>query len=112
VTLDELLPALFPGGHDVVVEDGVASGTGRLPGAEVAVLGAVGGAEVGVAEALRLAAGLLGIVRQHPGRPLLFPVDTRGQRMSRRDEMLGLCGALAHLADMLRPIFSASLRAN
>jgi len=99
VTLDELLPALFPGGHDVGVEEGIASGTGRLPGAEVAVLGAVGGAEVGLAEALRLAAGLLRVVHRHPGRPLLFPVDTRGQRMARREEMLGLNGALAHLAE-------------
>lgn len=99
MTLDELLPALFPAGHDVRVEAGIASGTGRLPGAEVAVLGAVGGAAVGLAEALRLAAGVLRVVRQHPGRPLLFPVDTRGQRMGRREEMLGLAGALSHLAE-------------
>lgn len=98
MSLDELLQALFPGGHDVRVEAGLAAGTGRLAGAEVAVLGAVGGAEVGAAEALRLAAGVLRVVREHPGRPLLFPVDTRGQRMGRREEMLGLCGALAHLA--------------
>ena len=99
MTLDEILAGLFPGGHDVRVEGGLASGTGRLPGAEVAVLGAVGGAEVGVAEALRLAAGVLQVVRDHPGRPFLFPVDTAGQRMARREEMLGLAGALAHLAE-------------
>jgi len=99
MSLDELLQALFPGGHDVRVEAGLASGTGRLPGAEVAVLGPVGGAEVGSAEALRLAAGMLRVVREHPGRPFLFPVDTRGQRMGRREEMLGLAGALAHLAE-------------
>jgi malonate decarboxylase gamma subunit len=39
------------------------------------------------------------VVRDHPGRPFLFPVDTPGQRMSRREEMLGLAGALAHLAE-------------
>ncbi|MBI5068589.1 MAG: biotin-independent malonate decarboxylase subunit gamma [Deltaproteobacteria bacterium] len=99
MNLDELLQGLFPSGHDVRVEGAIASGTGRLPGLEVAVLGAVGGAEVGVAEALRLAAGVLRVVRDHPGRPLLFPVDTRGQRMARREEMLGLNGALAHLAE-------------
>lgn len=99
MTLTELLTALFPGGHDVRVEDGLAAGTGELGGAEVAVIGAVDGAEVGVALALRLAAEVLGVVRSQPGRPFLFLVDTRGQRMSRWDEMLGLSGALAHLAE-------------
>ena len=99
MSLDEILAALFPAGHDVAVRGGLAFGTGRLPGAEVAVVGAVGGTEVGVAEALALSAEVLRVARHHPGRPFLFPVDTRGQRMSLRDEILGLSGALAHLAE-------------
>jgi malonate decarboxylase gamma subunit len=41
---------------------------------------------------------VLRIVRDHPARPILALVDSRGQRMSRRDEVLGLNGYLAHLA--------------
>jgi malonate decarboxylase gamma subunit len=37
-------------------------------------------------------------VRDHPRRPILALVDSRGQRMSRRDEVLGLNGYLGHLA--------------
>ncbi|HEX9308803.1 MAG TPA: biotin-independent malonate decarboxylase subunit gamma, partial [Anaeromyxobacter sp.] len=60
--------------------------------------GSAGGAEVGVEAALALAAEVLRVVREHPGRPLLALVDSRGQRMSRRDELLGLNGYLGHLA--------------
>ena len=98
MTAAELLAALFPSGHSVREEDGLLSGTGRAGAKEVAVVGTAGGAEVGVEGALSLAASVLGVVRDHPGRPILALVDTRGQRMSRRDEVLGLNGYLAHLA--------------
>ena len=49
-------------------------------------------------QALALAGEVLRVVRELPGRPLLALVDSRGQRMSRRDELLGLCGFLGHLA--------------
>jgi malonate decarboxylase beta subunit len=96
---DSGLDALFPGGHEVEVAGGVLRGVGRARGGtEVAVLGSLGGAELGVEGALALSAELLRVVRRHPGRPILALVDSRGQRMSRRDELLGLCGMLGHLA--------------
>jgi len=98
MTWGELVEGLFPAGHDVAAEGPVLRGTGRAPAGEVAVLGTHGAAEVGVETALRLAAGVLQVVRQHPGRPILVLVDTAGQRMSRRDELLGLNGYLGHLA--------------
>jgi malonate decarboxylase gamma subunit len=36
-------------------------------------------------------------VREHPGRPILILVDTQGQRLRRRDEMLGINSYMAHL---------------
>ena len=45
-----------------------------------------------------LAGEVLRVVREQPGRPVVLLVDTRGQRMSRRDEVLGLNGYLGHLA--------------
>jgi malonate decarboxylase beta subunit len=95
---DPGLDALFPRGHDVREWAGVLRGAGRGPAGEVVVLGSRGGAELGIEAALALAAELLRVVREHPGRPILVLVDSRGQRMSLRDEMLGLNGALGHLA--------------
>ncbi|HVP67630.1 MAG TPA: biotin-independent malonate decarboxylase subunit gamma [Anaeromyxobacteraceae bacterium] len=95
----ELLGALFPAGHTVREEGGLLSGTGRAAGTDVAVVGTAAGHGVGVESALALAGDVLRVVRRHPGRPLLALLDSRGQRMSRRDEVLGLNGYLAHLAE-------------
>lgn len=93
----ELLTALFPKGHSVREAEGLLIGTGVGPETEIAVLGTSGGLEVGVEAALALAASVLDVVSHHPGRPILALLDTAGQRMSRRDEILGLAGYLAHL---------------
>jgi malonate decarboxylase gamma subunit len=95
---DALLRALFPAGHAVRRDGALLAGTGRAPGGEVAVVGLAGGAEVGFETALALAGELLRVVREAPGRPVLLLVDTSGQRMSRRDELLAVNGACAHLA--------------
>jgi malonate decarboxylase beta subunit len=95
---DPGLDGLFPGGHDVREAGGVLRGTGRGPAGEVAVLGSVGGAELGAEGALALSAEVLRTVRDAPGRPILALVDSKGQRMGRREELLGLNGLLGHLA--------------
>jgi biotin-independent malonate decarboxylase gamma subunit len=98
VTAAELLDALFPEGHAVRLDGPCLAGTARAGGAEVAVVGTHGAAEVGVEAALRLSAELLSVVRGRPACPIVVLVDTAGQRMSRRDELLGLASALGHLA--------------
>ncbi len=95
---DPGLDALFPVGHEVREAGGILRGIGRGPSGEIALLGSVGGAELGLEGALALAREVLRIVADHPGRPILALVDSRGQRMSRRDELLGLNGHLGHLA--------------
>jgi malonate decarboxylase beta subunit len=96
---DPGLDQLFPAGHEVNEAGGILRGAGRGPGGrEVAVLGSVGGAELGLEGALALSTEVLRVVRDHPGRPIFALVDSRGQRMSRRDELLGLNGLLGHLA--------------
>jgi malonate decarboxylase gamma subunit len=98
VNLGDLLEALFPAGHAVRDDAGLLLGTAQTGGGEVAVLGTARGIEVGVEQALALAAELLRVVREQPGRAIVVLVDSRGQRMSRRDELLGLNGYLGHLA--------------
>ena len=40
---------------------------------------------------------VLDTVAQHPGRPILILIDTQGQQLRRRDELLGINRAMAHL---------------
>ncbi len=89
---------LFPQGHDVAIEGNLLHGTGKTPGGDVAVLGTLDRAAIGVDLAFALASRVLEIVRSHPGRPIVMLVDTQGQMLSRRDELLGNAGYLAHLS--------------
>jgi malonate decarboxylase gamma subunit len=45
-----------------------------------------------------MASRVLATMREHPGRPVLFLIDTSGQRLARRDELLGIHHCMAHLA--------------
>jgi malonate decarboxylase gamma subunit len=40
---------------------------------------------------------VLDVIAQHPGRPILLLIDTQGQLLRRRDELLGINRAMAHL---------------
>ncbi|PWC33380.1 biotin-independent malonate decarboxylase subunit gamma [Azospirillum sp. TSO35-2] len=96
-----LLKRLFPDGHDVAFAGDCFSGTGRCCGNDVAVVGTIDNAPIGIELAYRMAGAVLDVVRRHPGRPILLLVDTQGQRLSHRDELLGINGYMAHLAKCL-----------
>ncbi|WP_426191683.1 biotin-independent malonate decarboxylase subunit gamma [Massilia sp. DWR3-1-1] len=91
--------ALFPAGHTIVERDHFLSGEGRLADAltTCAVVGTTGHAPIGVEIALAQARAILAVVRTHPGRPILLLIDTQGQRLRHRDEMLGINSYMAHL---------------
>jgi len=99
--LTPLLDALFPLGHAVTRDDDVLGGTATTAAGEVTVIGTANKLEVGVDHALALAATVLASTRAHPQRPIVMLVDTAGQRLARRDEMLGINGYFAHLARTL-----------
>jgi len=94
----EFCKQLFPGGHDVHIEGERVIGTGLTKAGEVAVVGTHGHAAIGADLAFALATDVLEVVEKHPRRPILMLVDTQGQRLARRDEMLGNPGYLSHLA--------------
>ncbi|ATB40937.1 hypothetical protein CYFUS_006399 [Cystobacter fuscus] len=96
-----LFDRLFPQGHDIRFEEPFFSGTGRNGETTLAVLGTQDKAPISAALAHRMATEVLRVVREHPGRPLLLLVDTSGQALSRRDELLGINGYMAHLARCL-----------
>jgi malonate decarboxylase gamma subunit len=93
----ELANALFPGGHEIVEQDQFLSGTARVDGQSVSVIGTTGHAPIGVEIALAQARAVLATVRNHPGRAIVLLVDTQGQRLRHRDEMLGINSYMAHL---------------
>lgn len=96
---DKMLQTLFPQGWtELASEDDFFQGEAELGGSRVCVIGTAGRAEIGVDLALRMASVVLDTVRTQAGMPLLFLLDTQGQRLRRRDELLGLNGYMAHLA--------------
>jgi malonate decarboxylase gamma subunit len=101
VTLDETLASLFPGGHDVKNDRGVVLGSGALrSGGRALVIGVADRTALGVDEAIRLSSHVLDSIERQMG-PILVLVDSDSQRMSKRDELLGLNEFLSHLAKSL-----------
>lgn len=92
-----LTTQLFPGGHEIVERDNFLSGTAQVDGEPVAVIGTTGHTPIGIEIALAQAQAILQTVKEHPGRPILILVDTQGQRLRHRDEMLGINSYMAHL---------------
>jgi malonate decarboxylase gamma subunit len=102
MTLDNILASLFPQGHDVSNKDGLVLGSGPLrDGSRAEVIGVAGRTALGVDEAIRLSRHVLDAMERSGTGPILVLVDSDSQRMSKRDELLGLNEFLAHLAKCL-----------
>ena len=95
---EKVVEQMFPAGHEVRQQGDLLSGESRCGKHTVAVIGTTNHTEVGVELALAMAAAVLAVIRNHPRRAIVFLVDTSGQRLRHRDEMLGLNGYMAHLA--------------
>ncbi|WP_448033034.1 biotin-independent malonate decarboxylase subunit gamma [Bradyrhizobium liaoningense] len=101
MTLDDILASLFPDGHEIKNDKGVVLGSAALRrGDKMLVLGVADRTALGVDEAIRLSGYLLASIGRDSG-PILVLVDSDSQRMSKRDELLGLNEFLAHLAKVL-----------
>jgi malonate decarboxylase gamma subunit len=92
-----LVSRLFGDDHTIREDGDFLSGTARLDGQTLAVVGTTNHAPIGFALALRQARAVLDTMAQHPGRAILLLVDTQGQQLRRHDELLGINRAMAHL---------------
>ena len=92
-----LVDHLFGAGHAVASDGDLLRGTAELDGCTIAVVGTTNHAPIGVALALAQARVVLDTIENHPGRPMLLLIDTQGQQLRRRDELLGINRAMAHL---------------
>ena len=107
MTPADILTSLFPAGHQVRLGQGEQAGSlhgnATLPdGLLIHVLGVVDGVPLGIEGAIRLAGQVLAIASTPGTAPILLMVDSGSQRMSRRDELLGISEYLAHLAKALQ----------
>jgi malonate decarboxylase gamma subunit len=92
-----LATALFGADHGITRDGDLLRGTVHFNGEALAVVGTTDHAPIGVRLALAQARVVLDTVTQHPGRPILLLIDTQGQQLRRRDELLGINRAMAHL---------------
>ncbi len=93
MTRDDILASLFPNGSDIEIAGAILSGKATLPDARpIHVLGITQGQNLGVDEAIVLAGHVIEIIKSGDTSPILVLVDSASQRMSRRDELLGLSG--------------------
>lgn len=92
-----LASQLFPQGHDIIEHEDFLSGTAQVNGKTVTVIGTTNHTPIGIEIALAQAKAVLKTVREHPQRPILILIDTQGQRLRHRDEMLGINSYMAHL---------------
>lgn len=93
----KLADALFPEGHAIVEQNEFLCGSAQVDGRAVAVIGTTNHTPIGVEIALAQAQAILRTVRESPGTPVLMLIDTQGQRLRHRDEMLGINSYMAHL---------------
>ncbi|OWQ44442.1 biotin-independent malonate decarboxylase subunit gamma [Roseateles noduli] len=92
------LTATLFGADVALTQDGdFLHGTVELDGEPLTLVGTTNHAPIGVKLALAQARVVLDTLARHPGRPILLLIDTQGQQLRRRDELLGINRAMAHL---------------
>ena len=94
---NDLTRALFGEEHGISQDGEFLRGSVTFDGAPLEVIGTTEHAQIGVQLSLQQARAVLDIVAAHPRRAMLLLIDTQGQRLRRRDELLGINRAMAHL---------------
>jgi len=92
-----LAARLFTADHGLTAQGDFISGTVSFEGEPLTVIGTTNHAPIGVELALAQARVILDTIERHAGRSILMLIDTQGQQLRRRDELLGINRAMAHL---------------
>jgi len=101
MNVEYALDKICPGGYQIKKDNLVISGHGVCKGQTFAIIGTIDHAAIGIEVAFDLAAAVLEVIQRFPQRPILLMVDTQGQRLTHRDELLANHAYLAHLAKCL-----------
>lgn len=94
---NQLAETLFGPDHGITERDDFLSGSTQFEGDALTVIGTTNHAPIGVEMALKQARRVLDTMQHHPSRAILLLIDTQGQLLRRRDELLGINRAMAHL---------------
>jgi malonate decarboxylase gamma subunit len=93
----DVVAQLFGTAHSIEADAEFLSGSASFDGQTIMAVGTMNHAPIGVALALKQARVVLDTIAEHPGRAILLLIDTQGQQLRRRDELLGINRAMAHL---------------
>jgi len=96
--LEEICKRIFPQGHHISINEDMVTGCATTSVGEVAIIGTTNQAAIGVEIAFKLADKVLEIIKNNPKQPIIILVDTQGQKLSKKDELLGNAGYLSHLS--------------
>ena len=94
---NSLVTELFGPYHGMRAAGDFLQGEVIFDGEPLTVIGTTNHAPIGVRLALAQARLVLDTLTRYPGRPILLLIDTQGQQLRRRDELLGINRAMAHL---------------
>ena len=94
---NSLVNQLFGPYHGMRALGDFLQGEVMFEGEPLTVIGTTNHAPIGFELALAQARVVLDTMARHPGRPILLLIDTQGQQLRRRDELLGINRAMAHL---------------
>jgi len=92
-----LASALFGDEHGIAQDGDFLHGTVTFDSEPMTVIGTTNHAPIGVGLALAQARAVLDTMAHHPRRAILLLIDTQGQQLRRRDELIGINRAMAHL---------------
>lgn len=96
--LEQICKRIFPKGHHISIDGDTVTGCATTSMGEVAIIGTTNQAAIGVEIAFKLADEVLKIIKNNPKQPIVILVDTQGQKLSKKDELLGNAGYLSHLS--------------
>lgn len=94
---NRLATLLFGADHGIDQRGDMLLGSAVFDGKPLTIIGTTNHAPIGVDLALVQSRAVLDTIAHHPGRAILLLIDTQGQQLRRRDELLGINRAMAHL---------------
>jgi malonate decarboxylase gamma subunit len=96
--IDKVCDQLFPLGYEITKKDDTVFGFAKTSKSKVALIGTINQAAIGVDLAFELSDRVIHIIQNYPKIPIIILVDTQGQKLSKRDELLGNASYLSHLS--------------
>jgi len=85
----------------IQIKDNVVFGTGFIKDIQFNILGTIENTQFGVDEAIEMAKHVLGIVQSNHQAPIILLTNVIGQKLSVRDEWLGMYAYYGHLLKCL-----------